>query len=114
MLEQIKISTTDANIAILRMSGQFIGGEETDQLRDSVSTILAQKPAAIIFDLHEVTYLNSTVLGIFLTTYKTFDKKDKIALCNLGKDMRNIIQTMKLETVFILADSLASAERAVS
>ena len=114
MFDQISISTTENNIGIVTMKGQFVGGEETDHLREAVESVLGNSPHAIIFNLADVTYLNSTVLGIFITTAKSFGKKDKIALCNLGKDLRNIIQTMKLETVFILSDSLASAERALS
>jgi anti-sigma B factor antagonist len=97
------------------MKGQFVGGEETDQLRDALKTISDSQKNKLIIDLKETTYLNSTALGVLISAHATFIKRDgKIILCNISKSIENIFVITKLTMVFTIADKLEEAIKELS
>lgn len=113
-MSQIKIQEQIGG-TILHMKGQFVGGEETDQLRDALKTISDSQKNKLIIDLKETTYLNSTALGVLISAHATFIKRDgKIILCNISKSIENIFVITKLTMVFTIADKLEEAIKELS
>lgn len=101
--------------AILHLKGQFIGGEETDQLRDTLREIATQKQNSLIINLEKVTYLNSTALGVLISAHANFVKRaGKIILCNVSKSLENIFVITKLTLVFTISESLDDAVKLIS
>ncbi|MFP4527070.1 MAG: STAS domain-containing protein [Candidatus Kapaibacterium sp.] len=95
---------------LLHLKGQFVGGEETDQLRDSLRNIAEKKQNNLIINLDKVTYLNSTALGVLISAHANFAKRDgKIILCNVSKSIENIFVITKLSLVFSITDTLDEA-----
>ncbi len=100
---------------ILHLKGQFIGGEETDQLRKSLQEISSKQSSRLIINLEKATYLNSTALGVLISAHANFAKRDgKIVLCNLDKSLENIFVITKLIQVFTITDTLESAIKLLS
>lgn len=113
-MSQIKIQEQIGG-TIIHMKGQFVGGEETDQLRDALKTISDSQKNKLIIDLKETTYLNSTALGVLISAHATFIKRDgKIILCNISKSIENIFVITKLTMVFTIADKLEEAIKELS
>lgn len=113
-MSQIKIQEQIGG-TILHMKGQFVGGEETDQLRDALKTISDSQKNKLIIDLKETTYLNSTALGVLISAHATFVKRDgKIILCNISKSIENIFVITKLTMVFTIAEKLEEAIKELS
>ncbi len=109
MPEQITVEQQDA-ITILRLHGQFIGGDETDLLREELKKLVQQDKPLVALDLHEVSYLNSTALGVFISAHANFSKKGgRIALCNLSKSIENIFVITKLTLVFEMFPTIEEA-----
>ncbi len=100
MFDQIKHHTTDG-IDVLVLRGQFIGGEETDNLRTALNQIAEQQANNLVVNLADVSYLNSTALGVLISAHATFIKRNgRIALCAIGKSIENIFVITKLTMVF--------------
>ncbi len=100
---------------VLHLKGQFIGGEETDELRQKLQEIAAQKTNNLIINLEKVSYLNSTALGVLISSHASFAKRDgKIVLCNVSKSIENIFVITKLTMVFNITDSLEEAIKTLS
>ena len=100
---------------VLYMNGQFIGGEETEELKVSLTKIADQKKNKLIINMEKATYLNSTALGILIAAYTNFVKRDgKIVLCNLGKSIENIFVITKLTLVFQITETLDEAIKIIS
>lgn len=100
---------------ILHLNGQFIGGEETDQLRDSIKKIAESNVKNLIIDLSKVSYLNSTALGVLISSHATFVKKDgKIILSSISKSIENIFVITKLTLVFTICDTLEDAINSIN
>ncbi len=95
---------------ILHLNGQFIGGNETDELRENLKTIAERNQSKLIINLKDVTYLNSTALGVLISAHANFVKRDaKVVLCNVSKSIENIFVITKLTLVFTIADNIQEA-----
>lgn len=92
------------------MKGQFIGGDETDQLKETLKAFAEKQQNSLIIDLESVTYLNSTALGVLISAHANFIKRNgKIILCNVSKSLENIFVITKLTLVFTIANTLDEA-----
>ncbi len=95
---------------ILYLKGQFTGGNETDNLRDTLKKLTMSDTKNIIIDLEDTTYLNSTALGVLISAHSSFVKKDgKLILANVSKSLENIFVITKLTMVFEIEDTLDDA-----
>jgi len=108
-MSQIKIEEQIGG-EVLHLKGQFIGGEETDALRDALMGISQKQQNNLVINLADVSYLNSTALGVLISAHANFVKRNgKIILCNVSKSIENIFVITKLTLVFNIADTLEEA-----
>jgi len=108
-MSQIKVEEQIGG-AIMSLKGQFVGGEETDQLRESLRELCEKKESKLIINLEKVTYLNSTALGVLISAHANFVKRGgKIILCNVSKSIENIFVITKLTLVFPICSTLEEA-----
>ncbi len=98
----------EVNVVSLR--GQFIGGDETDSLRQTLKSLHDEGAKKVIVDMENVTYLNSTALGSLISAHSTFAKSSgKIVLSTVGKNIENIFIITKLTLVFDIAPNREEA-----
>lgn len=113
-MSQIKIDEKSEGV-VLSLKGQFIGGEETDKLREALVGIAQQKKNNLVIDLAKATYLNSTALGVLISAHANFVKREgKIILCNVNKSIQNIFVITKLSLVFTIVETLDEANKLIS
>jgi anti-sigma B factor antagonist len=109
MSEQINVELR-GSVTTLRLQGQFIGGDETDLLREEFKKIMLQEKPLVAVDLQGVSYLNSTALGVFISAHANITKRGgRIALCSIGKNIENIFVITKLTLVFEMFPTLDDA-----
>lgn len=100
---------------ILHLSGKFIGGEETEELRQILNEMAENNEKKLIINMADVTYLNSTSLGILISAHTNFTKRGgEIILCNIGKSIENIFVITKLTLVFKITETLEEAIKIMS
>lgn len=100
---------------ILHLNGKFIGGDETEELKQILSEMSEKDERKLIINMADVTYLNSTSLGILISAHTNFTKRGgQIILCNLGKSIENIFVITKLTLVFQIAETLEEAIKIMS
>lgn len=113
-MSQIKVEEQIGG-AVVKLRGQFIGGTETDEMRDTLKNFAEQQKNNLIIDLENVTYLNSTALGVLISSHSNFAKRNgKIILCNVSKSLENIFVITKLTLVFTIADTLDDALKLIN
>jgi anti-sigma B factor antagonist len=101
--------------AILHLSGQFVGGDETDELRTNIKKLSEEGNKKLIIDLSKTTYLNSTALGVLISGHTSFIKNNgKVILCNVSKSIENIFVITKLTLVFEITETLDEAIKKIS
>lgn len=68
-----------------------------------------------IFDMEELTFVDSTGLGTILKIYKHFTRnKQTMILCSLNEGVTQLLKITKLIKVFKITDSLKSAEKKIN
>jgi len=113
MSSKIKESSLhDGKIVVLEPRGNFVGGDETDELRDTIKKLADDGNKFLVIDLGEVSYLNSTALGVLIAAHANYAKREgKIKLCQLNKNIENLFVITKLSLIF---DSYQSQIEAVA
>lgn len=111
-MSSIKITEIkDKDIIVIAPKGNFVGGDETDELRDTIKKLSDEGNKKLVIDLGEVLYLNSTALGVLISAHANYSKREgKIKLCQLNKNLENLFVITKLALIF---DSYPSQEEAI-
>lgn len=108
-MAQLKISEKDG-FTIVSLKGQFIGGDETDQLRSTLTELSESENPKVILDMDSVSYLNSTALSVLISAQRNVAKRGgKIALCKIGKTIENVFVQTKLILVFSIFPTVEEA-----
>ena len=106
----IKTSTLDNGIGLIEAKGSLVGGEETVELRQAVAGFLDREYSKLLIDLGGVTYLNSTAIGVLVSSHASYARKGwHIRLCGMNKNITNIFVITKLTLVFDVFDTRAEA-----
>jgi anti-sigma B factor antagonist len=86
---------------VLELKGNYVGGEETDELRDTIKKLSEEGNLKLVIDLGEVSYLNSSALGVLIAAHANYAKRGgKIKLCQLNKNLENLFVITKLSLIF--------------
>jgi anti-sigma B factor antagonist len=97
-------------VAVLSPEGTLWGGEETNQLRDAIDELVKQGNMFLVLDLSKVNHLNSTALGLLVSTHTNYTKRGgSVKLCALEKRISNLLVITKLSMVFEVHDTLEDA-----
>lgn len=110
-MSNIKVNKKD-NYNIIELEGKFIGGEETDALRDK---LIELKDKNLILDLVKVTYLNSTALGVLLSAQSEYViNNNEILIVNSNESVENLLNITQLSLVFTVMNNIKSAENKIN
>ena len=102
----------DGELVVIEPKGNFVGGDETDELRDTVKQYSDKGNTKLVIDLGGVLYLNSTALGVLISAHANYAKRSgKIVLCQLNKNLENLFVITKLSLIF---DSYPNKEEAIA
>lgn len=98
-------------IIVLYLKGNFIGGDETDELRNILKEFSNSGNKKLIMHLGEVLYLNTTAIAILISAHANYSKREgKIKLCLLNKNLINLFDITKLA---LLLENYPNEEDAV-
>ena len=97
------LSTTTSTISgtiVVYLSGAIFFGKESAALRVLVKELLNKSPQ-IVFDLGQVTHIDSGGVGALVAVYASAKKVGgNIKFANLGEHTREVLQITKLSKVF--------------
>jgi anti-sigma B factor antagonist len=89
------------NVYILRLSGQLMGGPDADAVRETVLSILNQGYKNLLVDLKDVSWVNSTGLGILISSHITVTGNGgTLKLMRVSRRIDSIFMVTRLNTVF--------------
>jgi anti-sigma B factor antagonist len=96
-------------VVVVYLSGAMFFGEEPESLRILVKDLL-NKSGKIVFDLGNLTHIDSGGVGILVAAYASARKAGgNIKFANLGEHTREVLQITKLVTVFQIFDNTEDA-----
>lgn len=113
---KIKSSTVDdGKVVILDPKGSLVGGDETDDLKKTIASLLEQGNRKLIIDLGNVEYLNSSAIGALVSAHTSYlNRQGKFILCNVNKSITNVFVVTKLSTIFTTTDKREEAIYAIA
>jgi anti-sigma B factor antagonist len=105
-------------VIVVYLSGVIFFGEESASLRVFAKDLL-NKSRQIVFDLGEVTHIDSGGLGTLVGLYASARKAGgDVKLANLGSHARELLHITKLVTIFEVfnkaEDAIASFNEAAA
>jgi anti-sigma B factor antagonist len=104
---------TKGDVLVLRLSGQLTGGSAADAVRDRVGAALAQGFKKLLLDLEEVTWVNSTGLGVLISAHLAAAREGaRIRFMRVSRRIDSIFSITRLSTVFATDPDEESALRA--
>ena len=107
----MKLSDREMNsIVILEPRGKIMGGPDASLLHDRLYELIENDKKRIVIDLAGVEWMNSTGLGILISSYTTLrNHQGELKLANVTDKIRSLLTITKLVTVFEAHDSVEAA-----
>ncbi|RKX28902.1 MAG: anti-sigma factor antagonist [Candidatus Zixiibacteriota bacterium] len=97
-------------VIVLEPKGKIMGGPDATLLHDKLHEIIEAGKKKVVIDLSKVDWMNSTGLGILISSYSTLRKSDgELKLANVTEKIQSLLTITKLVTVFDAHDSVEEA-----
>ena len=108
--ENDQVSIDDVNgTAVIELSGQFLGGDETDHLKQTLSD-MADAGKTVVLDMHQVTFVNSSFLGSLLSAHTHADRRGAdLVLAGIKDSIAHIISLTRMDKVLDIRSSREEA-----
>lgn len=97
-------------VAILRLSGEMVGGPETEAITDAVRMALTEGRPHILIDLAEVPWMSSGGIGILTRVHTTLKRHHgRLKLLHPSERIRKVLIVTGLLAIFEAFDDEAAA-----
>ena len=91
----------EGNVTILDLSGKITLGENTGILREELRKLMQEGKKNIVFNMKDVSYVDSAGLGELVGAYTTATNQGgAVKLLHLQGKMKDLMQITKLHTIF--------------
>lgn len=86
---------------MVRLRGQFTGGEETDAMQRIVTSSDHERPRNIVLDLEHVSYVNSSFISALLASQSNIGRRGgHLVLTHMPESLQRIFAVTRLNNVF--------------
>mgnify|MGYP006373976735 FL=1 len=101
-------------IVILEPKGKIMGGPDASLLHDRLHEYIERNKRKVVIDLAQVDWMNSTGLGILISSYTTLlNNNGQLKLANVTEKIQSLLTITKLVTVFETYESVDEAVRSL-
>lgn len=101
-------------VKVLRLRGELAGGEK-DVFVESVTDLLGQPGARLVFDLGGVSFMNSAGLGALVRLVAQANVQEaRIILANLSAYITGVVEMTKLNRFFEICPTTQDAVQALA
>jgi anti-sigma B factor antagonist len=102
-------------VSVVSLDGHVGVGEEANSLRNRVKALLADGKRKVVLNMDHVTLIDSAGLGTLVGLHRSAHSCGaSLRLCNLGAQLKDLLQITRLLTVFEVSATEADALKALS
>jgi len=102
-------------VTVLGLDGRIVLGDETNELRERVKSLIGEGRTKILLNLANVTLIDSTGLGTLVSLHHSASSRGAfVRLSNLGTKFQEVLQVTKLLTVFDVSPTEAAGIQSFS
>ena len=89
------------DVTVITPKGYLVGGVETDEFQQTLSTLGTQGALKLVINLIETDHMNSTALGVLNAARADYAKRGaRIRLCHLNDRIQNSLVITRLGLEF--------------
>ncbi|MPM44669.1 hypothetical protein SDC9_91348 [bioreactor metagenome] len=100
---------------VITLEGQYIGGDETDQLSLFTRELINKDVINIIIDMEATTYINSIMIGFLVKiNNELLSKSGKLILCNVSKVIMEVFEITKVSDLIQICSDCEQAVDAIT
>jgi anti-sigma B factor antagonist len=111
----ITVTVLENGIGVIAPEGKLVSGDETDALREATNSLSMRDCSKVILDLSAVTFLDSTAIGILVSTHTHYQRREwRAVLCGINDRLLGIFTITNLVQVFETYDNRENALRNLS
>ncbi|MBM3319988.1 MAG: STAS domain-containing protein [Candidatus Eisenbacteria bacterium] len=89
------------DVTVLELSGKLMGGEDAATFQNLVKQLLADGRKKILLNLGNLSWINSTGLGILISGYTSVKNGGGVLkLASVAERIESVLMITKLSTVF--------------
>jgi anti-sigma B factor antagonist len=97
-------------VSVVMPYGRMVFGEQSNAVRETVKSLIAEGKKKIVLDMKEIDYIDSSGLGALVAAHLSANTQGAaMRLCNLGRRFSKVLQLTKLMTVFQVYSTEAAA-----
>lgn len=97
-------------IIILEPRGKIMGGPDASLLHDRLHEFIEKDKKKVVIDLSQVDWMNSTGLGILISSFTTLQNNGgELKLANITDKIQSLLTITKLVKVFDAYDTVDEA-----
>jgi anti-sigma B factor antagonist len=97
-------------VTVVEVSGRLTLGEGVAKVRSELQPIIAGGKRQIVLDISEVVYVDSSGIGLLVSTYATMNRLGgHLKVCGLSNRVKDLLLLTKLFTVFEVYDNADAA-----
>jgi anti-sigma B factor antagonist len=98
------------DVTVLEPKGKIMGGPDATAMHEMLHDLVAHEKKRVIIDLGGVDWMNSTGLGILISSLTTMrNNNGDLKLANITEKIQSLLTITKLVTVFETFDSVQEA-----
>jgi|YNPBryulayer2012_1023412.scaffolds.fasta_scaffold00902_5 anti-sigma B factor antagonist len=102
--------TSHEKSVVVPLPAHMVGGQDAVEITDRVRQLVSSGIEHVIFDCSRVEIINSSGLGTLITALTTLRTSGgRCTLAAVPEKMRTLLELTHLESIFLLADSVAAA-----
>ena len=102
-------STAGQGVTVVRVEGQLIVGNR-QELKGLIQQALEAGERKLLIDCSGTAYIDSSGLGALVTISKKIrESGGELRLAGLNSDLQSLFELTKLDTLFVIAPSVADA-----
>ena len=92
-------------VTILDLKGKIILGEPSNRLLEATRNLLTQGERSLLFNLAEISYLDSSGLGTFVQCYSSVLRGGgQLKLLHVPSKVRELLRTTNVQNLFEMFD----------
>jgi anti-sigma B factor antagonist len=103
------------SVTVVDLAGKIVVGDGADRLLDTAKELVRQGERNLLFNMTEVSYVDSGGLGVFVKCHNAATESNgRIKLVNVSGRIRDLLRITRLHALFEVFDDEAAAVRSCS
>jgi anti-anti-sigma factor len=98
------------HVGLIAPQGNLLGDDDAEELRNAAVDFVEHLGEALVIDLGDVPYMNSSGIGVLVAIHTTYKRRSRrVVLCNINEKLLGIFTITKLAMVFEVYGTRADA-----